>query len=119
MRRTLAMTAMTVAALGLGSAGCATHYGRWGYHERYDDGYRIGYDCGYDDGYRQGRADGHHHDRYDFRHAREYRHADRGYRSAYGPWPAYSNAYRRGYEEGYRKAFDAARDHRHDWGRPR
>jgi flagellar biosynthesis/type III secretory pathway protein FliH len=117
MRLALATTVMTVAALGLVSGGCAAQYGGWGYHERHYDAYRIGYDRGYDDGYRQGRADGRHHDRYDFGHAREYRRADHGYRSAYGPRPAYADAYRRGYEEGYRKAFDAVRGYRHG-GRP-
>jgi hypothetical protein len=120
MRWARAMTVMTVAALGLASSACAAHYGSWGYQERHYDPYRIGWDRGFDDGARHGHADGRHHDSYDFHHAKEYRHADRGYRYEYGSRQIYADGYRRGYEQGYRKAFDEARhEHRRAEHRPR
>jgi len=104
--------AMMLAALGLASMACATHYGGWEDHGRYDP-HRIGYDRGYQEGYHHGRADGYHRESYNFRHAPQYRHADNGYRPSYGPRRLYSDGYRRGYERGYRKAFDLARrEHR-------
>jgi len=113
------MTVMTVAALGLASGACAAHYGSWGYQERHRDAYWMGYERGFDDGARHGRADGRHHDSSDFRHSKDYRHADRGYRSHYGSRHLYADGYRRGYEHGYREAFDAARhEHRRGVRRP-
>jgi len=108
------MGVMTLAALGLASGACAAHHhGDRGYHERHRNAYRFGYDRGYDDGYRHGRVDGHRYDSYNYWHAREYRHSDRGYRGSYGSRQGYADGYRRGYERGYRKAFDTERrEHR-------
>lgn len=95
------------------------HDGRYA-RPRYDDyaenAYRLGYDRGYEEGFDHGRDDAEDHDGFNFWHDKDYRNADKGYRSHYGPRYSYERGFRAGYEEAYRRAY-AHFDRRHDHGR--
>ena len=63
--------------------------------------------AGYDNGYNLGQIDGQDGQRYDPVRHKDYRDAQRGYTTSYGPKDAYKTnfrtGFRRGYEDGYRE----------------
>jgi hypothetical protein len=87
---------------------------------RYDDyaesAYRFGYNRGYEEGFDDGRDDALDHDDFDFWHDKDYRNADKGYHSHYGPRYGYERGFRVGYEQAYRRAY-AHFERRHDHDR--
>jgi hypothetical protein len=112
---------MAAALLALPQSAGADHkrddrdWGRYG-DGRYSDGYGRGgrygraFDQGFERGFRSGTKQGHKDAsrRRGFKPGRhgDYRNADQGYRSSYGPRGQYESGFRRGFEQGYRAAFD-------------
>jgi hypothetical protein len=85
-----------------------------GYYRRDDDDYgrRDGRgfrnqarEFGYTDGVRDGQNDAHDGRRYRPEHDGDYKHADRGYSSAFGDRDFYRQQYRQAYLEGYRYGY--------------
>lgn len=79
---------------------------------RSDAAYRYGYELGYGDGVDHGDKDRSKRRPFDFADAKEYRKADKGYKSSYGPKYDYIAGYRAGYEEGYGVGYDGSRNAR-------
>jgi hypothetical protein len=93
-------TLAAVAVLALAAAPAEAQWrGGWGNGGGYDAGYRDGARAGGDDA-RDGRA-------FEYQRHRDYRSADRGYRSRDGRRDAYADQYRSGFVAGYRDAFYA------------
>jgi flagellar biosynthesis/type III secretory pathway protein FliH len=69
-------------------------------------GLSAGFQEGYSRGVRAGDEDGRRRESFNFNDEAEYRRADAGYRSQYGPIDRYRNEFRRGFEQGYRSGYD-------------
>jgi translation initiation factor 4B len=103
MSRHLALVAIVVGAVAVGSSACAS-YGTLSQYPapigRVDDrGYRAGYDEGRDQGERDARRRA----AYDYARHGEFRDADRGYRG--GDRNAYRSGFRQGFMDGYRDGY--------------
>jgi hypothetical protein len=77
------------------------HYGDTVYDVERHNARDFGFRDGRDDGERD-RVTGH---SYRPTHDSNYKHADRGYDSAYGNWQLYRDEYRAAYAEGYERGF--------------
>ncbi len=75
----------------------------------YESAGQLGYSQGYHDGFEKGEEDYRKHRRPELSRHDRYRDADHGYKSRYGPKPAYRYGYREGFEEGYREAYGGRR----------
>jgi hypothetical protein len=69
----------------------------------------IAYNEGYVRGSRAGNEDARRGNRYQFNDESDYRDADHGYRSEFGPREAYRIQYRRGFEAGYNAGYRSIR----------
>ena len=75
------------------------------YRNGYDFAYDRGMERGYQDGLKKGDEDFRKSRSYDLNRHKDYRNADKGYKSSYGARRDYQAGYRNGFEEGYRRSF--------------
>jgi len=75
------------------------------YRNGYNFAYDRGMERGYQDGLKKGDEDFRKSRSYDLNRHKDYRNADKGYKSSYGARRDYQAGYRNGFEEGYRREF--------------
>jgi len=97
-------------------------YGRYGTYGSY--GYQqtqyarsAGFDRGFQDGLKHGRKDGDKRRAFNVARDDDFRDADNGYNSSFGPRFQYSTGYRDGYREGYRRGYASSDYGRYYYGR--